>query len=151
MYNHAHHLILQSQIFTKYPCQALVYPLDGISLLRSITPQPIGTSSQVDQLATQNWEQLLRLTIEENMENGKKKGTMLTLLPPHQLMQWGHNHVDQIAADDNWELVLHKKNSCDILTSFPADRDNPISLLLRRGVRSDAQLSCTETRFQKCC
>ena len=24
-------------------------------------------------------------------------------------------------------------------------------LSVRRGVRSDAQLSCTETRFQKCC
>ena len=87
MYNHAHHLILQSQIFTKYPCQALVYPLDGISLLRSITRQPIGTSSQVDQLATHNWEQLLPLTIKEKMENGMKKTTMLTLLPPHQPMQ----------------------------------------------------------------
>ena len=53
-YNHAHHQILQSQIFTKYPCQALVYTLDGISLLRSITRQPIGTFSQVDQLATHN-------------------------------------------------------------------------------------------------
>ena len=27
----------------------------------------------------------------------------------------------------------------------------PIPILLRRGVRSDAQLSCTETQFQKCC
>ena len=31
--------------------------------------------------------QLLRLTIKEKMENGMKKTTMLTLLPPHQPMQ----------------------------------------------------------------
>ena len=28
---------------------------------------------------------------------------------------------------------------------------NDQNTYLRRGVRSDAQLSCTETRFQKCC
>ena len=28
--------------------------------------------------------------------------------------------------------------------------ESPYNIYLRRGVRSDAQLSCTETRFQKC-
>ena len=37
---------------------------------------------------------------------------------------------------------------CETETLFPTPLSN--FALLRRSVRSDAQLSCTETRFQKC-
>ena len=38
-----------------------------------------------------------------------------------------------------------------IAFDFPAEVGCHLNACLRRGVRSDAQLSCTETRFQKCC
>ena len=38
-----------------------------------------------------------------------------------------------------------------IAFDFSAEVGCHLNACLRRGVRSDAQLSCTETRFQKCC
>ena len=75
-------------------------------------------------------------------------------------LQWGNNAkvallsivVVQIFSQchSGWFRILSCARSFSHQASLCGNSDKSHCHQLRRGVRSDVQLSCTETRFQKC-
>ena len=71
----------------------------------------------------------------------------ITISVPNQIN--GHSCYDQNSSIESC-LERVSLNQSYILKSVVLGYREKREIFLRRGVRSDEQLSCTETRFQKC-